>query len=745
MFNSFARPFAILAVLATLWAPIAQARSVTGTVVRVVDGDTVDVLVAGKVERIRIIGLDTPETVDPRKPVQCFGREASARAKELMPAGSEVILEPDPTQDTRDRYGRMLAHIFVHLDAETEVSFALAMIAEGLAHHYVYRVPSIYAASYESAQADAQANARGLWSPETCAGQAYPKHDLEDPVPGSPAAPVATVAGEAASQAAVVPTPTSALPVGFDPAFYLGKGNAFNCTDFKSQSQAQAVLRADPGDPNGLDTDGDGIACESNPSPKDLVPVQRPATPPTGTSTPASSPAPTGTPRSTATAAPTSTSISIATPTPTVMHTVTSALLPTATATPVATLTPTIPATLRTRLLRVTSVSDQAFTVTWVTDVASSGGVRWWPEGNLALASTLADSRGASSVHVVTVGGLLPSTRYAFDLLADFTTDGNGGAHYVVATGPTLGVTPPDTVAGTVVRATSGAPGRAVAVLTVDAGDGSSASIAGVADASGRWQLDLGALRASSRLAVLPYTTTTVLSLEVIAGTDGYARRTLTVAEARAGTVATTLATSVTQSLSLDAGWTLVALPLAPSSDLTAKGICDGARTTGTNTAGSVREVARWQDGGWQSYLCTPGTGDFALEPSRGYFVRTVAPATLVVTGVPFDGRLLLEMRAGWNLVGLPGTGPRLSATGIVAAVEAASVPPGSDASPAVTELDWWETGQWVGYLRGVPVNTTKVLPDGRGAFLRLTRPSTWLLPGIVGTNRVEVETGPDR
>jgi len=80
-----------------------------------------------------------------------------------------------------------------------------------------------------------------------------------------------------------------------------------------------------------------------------------------------------------------------------------------------------------------------------------------------------------------------------------------------------------------------------------------------------------------------------------------------------------------------------------------------------------------------------------------------------------------------------------------VAAVEAASVPPGTNASPAVTELDWWEAGQWVGYIRGVPVNATKVLPDGRGAFLRLTRPSTWLLPGIVGTNRVVEETGPDR
>ena len=115
------------------------------------------------------------------------------------------------------------------------------------------------------------------------------------------------------------------------------------------------------------------------------------------------------------------------------------------------------------------------------------------------------------------------------------------------------------------------------------------------------------------------------------------------------------------------------------------------------------------------------------------------------MTGVPFDGRLALALRAGWNLVGLPGTGPRMSAAGIVGAIEAASSPPGSDASPVVPEMDWWEAGQWVAHIRGLPVNATKTLPDGRGVFVRLTRPTTWLAPGLVGTNRVMVEAGPDR
>lgn len=237
-----------------------------------IDGDTVDLAMpSGAVERIRIIGLDTPETADPRKAVQCFGKEAANRARELMPVGSTVTVEDDPSQDQRDRYGRLLAHIFVKLDDEVNVSFALEMIAEGLAHHYVYRVPSQYAVEYDVAPADAQANDRGLWSPQTCAGQAYPKRDLEDPVDDAGAMAVATPV----AQEMVAPTPAPKVATGFDPSFYIGKGDAFTCKDFRTQADAQAVLRADPRDPNRLDPDRDGIACESIRGPYDRMLVKR--------------------------------------------------------------------------------------------------------------------------------------------------------------------------------------------------------------------------------------------------------------------------------------------------------------------------------------------------------------------------------------------------------------------------------------------------------------------------------------
>ena len=61
----------------------------------------------------------------------------------------------------------------------------------------------------------------------------------------------------------------------FDPTQYIGQGNRYNCPDFRSQAEAQAVLRADPSDPNRLDRDNDGIACESIPAPYERAPVPR--------------------------------------------------------------------------------------------------------------------------------------------------------------------------------------------------------------------------------------------------------------------------------------------------------------------------------------------------------------------------------------------------------------------------------------------------------------------------------------
>lgn len=132
------------------------------TVLKVVDGDTIHVDVNGTKVKIREIGLDTPEVVDPRKPVQCFGREASAQAKAVL-AGQQVYLETDPSQDTVDKYGRTLAYVWVngHLFNED-------MIAAGYAFEYTYDLPYKYQAEFKAAETGARVAQRGLWSPSAC-------------------------------------------------------------------------------------------------------------------------------------------------------------------------------------------------------------------------------------------------------------------------------------------------------------------------------------------------------------------------------------------------------------------------------------------------------------------------------------------------------------------------------------------------------------------------------------------------
>lgn len=151
-------------------APVqAQPQFQYYAVTEVVDGDTLKINMNGTIETLRLIGIDTPETVDPRKPVQCFGVEASNRAKALL-SGQKVRIESDPTQDTRDKYGRLLAYIY----RDDGLFFNKAMVADGYAYEYTYDKPYKYQAEFKAAQLAAQSVGKGLWSPDTCNGKADP-------------------------------------------------------------------------------------------------------------------------------------------------------------------------------------------------------------------------------------------------------------------------------------------------------------------------------------------------------------------------------------------------------------------------------------------------------------------------------------------------------------------------------------------------------------------------------------------
>lgn len=130
-------------------------------VVRIVDGDTIE-LEGG--QKVRYIGVDTPESVSTKQSVECFGKEASAKNKELV-VGKKVRLEKDVSET--DRYGRLLR--YVYLEDNTFVNDY--MVRQGYAYAYTYPPDVKHSKQFVDAQKEAKENGRGLWSPTTCNGQ----------------------------------------------------------------------------------------------------------------------------------------------------------------------------------------------------------------------------------------------------------------------------------------------------------------------------------------------------------------------------------------------------------------------------------------------------------------------------------------------------------------------------------------------------------------------------------------------
>lgn len=138
--------------------------TVSAHVIKVVDGDTIHVLINQQKEIVRIIGIDTPETVDPRKPVQCFGEAASDRAKRML-LNQDVILESDPTQSDRDKYDRLLRYVWLK---NKQIDYGLSTIEQGFAHEYTYDQVYKYQSLYKKAELDAQNQLQGLWAENAC-------------------------------------------------------------------------------------------------------------------------------------------------------------------------------------------------------------------------------------------------------------------------------------------------------------------------------------------------------------------------------------------------------------------------------------------------------------------------------------------------------------------------------------------------------------------------------------------------
>jgi micrococcal nuclease len=130
-------------------------HAVRARVVRVIDGDTIEVSIAGRTDDVRYIGVDTPETVKPGTPVQCYGLQAKAKNRRLV-AGEAVRLVFD--RERRDAYGRLLA--YVHAGSRFVNA---ALVRGGYARTLTIPPNTAHAPLFRRLEVDAGQDGRGLW------------------------------------------------------------------------------------------------------------------------------------------------------------------------------------------------------------------------------------------------------------------------------------------------------------------------------------------------------------------------------------------------------------------------------------------------------------------------------------------------------------------------------------------------------------------------------------------------------
>ncbi|MDH3295847.1 MAG: thermonuclease family protein [Acidimicrobiia bacterium] len=158
----------LLAVVACQSAsPSPQHSDPTFRVVEVIDGDTIELAVGDTVERVRLLGIDAPESVHPTVPEQCFGRESSAALRSLLPPGTEVEVFRD--RQLRDHYGRLLLYLY---RSEDGLNINHHLVASGLAATSFYEPNTHLQAELTRAERQAQRDRVGLWA--SCDGPDQP-------------------------------------------------------------------------------------------------------------------------------------------------------------------------------------------------------------------------------------------------------------------------------------------------------------------------------------------------------------------------------------------------------------------------------------------------------------------------------------------------------------------------------------------------------------------------------------------
>ena len=220
-------------------------------VLKVVDGDTIVVDVRGKKETVRLLGIDTPETVDPRKPVQCFGKNASDKMKSFVFGKSVILVDEQATQGNRDKYNRLLRYVYLPDSKRTFVNGE--MVKQGYAYSY-RQYPTKFLTKFNSWESYAREHNLGLWG--SCPLQITP---TTKPAVKTYSAPKYV----APTSSYIAPTTqTNTAPI-------QSSGGDKDCKDFATHAEAQTYFTSKGGSPTNnvdrLDNDHDGIACEALP------------------------------------------------------------------------------------------------------------------------------------------------------------------------------------------------------------------------------------------------------------------------------------------------------------------------------------------------------------------------------------------------------------------------------------------------------------------------------------------------
>ena len=147
-----------LSLLASCSSGATTENKVLVRILTVIDGDTVDIEIDGRTERARLIGVNTPETKHPTKPIECFGPEASAYMTQLLPKGTDVRIERDT--EARDRYGRLLLYLYRNSD---NLFINLDLISRGYGTPMSIEPNTFHRNDFVHAAALAEASNLGLW------------------------------------------------------------------------------------------------------------------------------------------------------------------------------------------------------------------------------------------------------------------------------------------------------------------------------------------------------------------------------------------------------------------------------------------------------------------------------------------------------------------------------------------------------------------------------------------------------